>query len=253
MKGRQRGRNGGKPRMHHQGGGGGGRNQNFDHNAGRMRGNAQQLLDKYLTLGRDASSQGDRVLAENYFQHADHYYRVVNARFEGQQNQNPNQQHRRFNGSQQGGYDGQDGQDGNDSQDGQGNYNDYNRSDIPPGPSQNLIPGGQQVLDQPSFSPSFSRSNSPNRTLITVISRNNTSLLRANPKGISVCRPLCLATSRSETKHRKAMLRTKAAMKAAASARVTLDVAALALIVGTNNPPNPRASRRKSFGISSEF
>lgn len=143
MKGRQRGRNGGKPRMHHQGGGGGGRNPNFDHNAGRMRGNAQQLLDKYLALGRDASSQGDRVLAENYFQHADHYYRVVNARFEGQQNQNQNQQHRRFNGPQQGGYDGQDGQDG------QGNYNDYNRSDLPPGPSQNLIPGGQQAIEQP--------------------------------------------------------------------------------------------------------
>jgi hypothetical protein len=150
MKGRQRGRNGGKPRMHHQGGGGGGRNQNFDNNAGRMRGNAQQLLDKYLALGRDASSQGDRVLSENYFQHADHYYRVVNARFEGQQNQNPNQQHRRFNGSQQGGYDGQDG---NDGQDGQGNYNDFNRSDIPPGPSQNLIPGGQPIMDQPQVQP----------------------------------------------------------------------------------------------------
>ena len=149
MKGRQRGRNGGKPRMHNQGGGGGGgRNQNFDHNAGRMRGNAQQLLDKYLTLGRDASLQGDRVLAESYFQHADHYYRVVNARFEGQQNQNQNnnhnqnQQHRRFNGSQQGEFDGQDGQDG------QGNYNDYNRSDMAPGPSQNLIPSGQQNVDQ---------------------------------------------------------------------------------------------------------
>jgi hypothetical protein len=147
MKGRQRGRNGGKPRMHNQSsGGGGGRNQNFDHNAGRMRGNAQQLLDKYLTLGRDASLQGDRVLAENYLQHADHYYRVVNARFEGQQNQNQNnnqnQQHRRFNGSSQGDFDGQDGQDG------QGNYNDYNRSDIAPGPSQNLIPSAQQVTDQ---------------------------------------------------------------------------------------------------------
>jgi hypothetical protein len=98
-----------------------------------MRGNAQQLMDKYLALGRDASAQGDRVLAENYFQHADHYYRVINARFEGQQNNN---QQRRFNGPQ-GGYDGQDG------------YNDFNRSDIPPGPSQNLIPGGAQPFDQP--------------------------------------------------------------------------------------------------------
>ncbi|VBB68963.1 hypothetical protein RIEGSTA812A_PEG_436 [invertebrate metagenome] len=34
-------------------------------------------MDKYLALARDASSSGDRVLAENYFQHADHYYRVI--------------------------------------------------------------------------------------------------------------------------------------------------------------------------------
>ncbi len=143
MKGRQRGRNnnGGKPRMHQGGGGGGGgRNPNFDHNAGRMRGNAQQLMDKFLALARDASSQGDRVLAENYFQHADHYYRVINARFEGQQNQQ-----RRFNNGQsnqdRGGYEGQDSQ---------GNYQDYNSGpDVPPGPSQNLIPSAPTSDAQP--------------------------------------------------------------------------------------------------------
>jgi hypothetical protein len=131
MKGRQRGRNGGKPRMHHQGGGG--RNPNFDHNAGRMRGNAQQLMDKFLALGRDAASQGDRVLAENYFQHADHYYRVLNARFEGQQQQ------RRFNGPHQhGGFDGPDAAEP---------LNDFGRPDIPPGPSQNLIPPGTAPVE----------------------------------------------------------------------------------------------------------
>ena len=50
----------------------------FDGTPGvRVRGNAHQLMDKYLALARDASSSGDRVLAENYFQHADHYYRVI--------------------------------------------------------------------------------------------------------------------------------------------------------------------------------
>ncbi|MFN3075562.1 MAG: DUF4167 domain-containing protein [Alphaproteobacteria bacterium] len=43
----------------------------------RVRGNAHQMMDKYLSLARDASSQGDRVLAEHYFQHADHYYRIM--------------------------------------------------------------------------------------------------------------------------------------------------------------------------------
>jgi len=147
MKGRQRGRNGGKPRMHHQGSGGG-RNPNFDPNAGRMRGNAQQLMDKFLALARDATSQGDRVLAENYFQHADHYYRVINARFEGQQNQQP----RRFNGpnQQDRGYDGQDGQDN------QGNYQDYNNGNsVAPGPSQNLIPQNIPDQIQPVMQPSL--------------------------------------------------------------------------------------------------
>lgn len=45
----------------------------------RSRGNAHQLMDKYLALARDASAAGDRVLAEHYFQHADHYYRVMNS------------------------------------------------------------------------------------------------------------------------------------------------------------------------------
>lgn len=45
----------------------------------RGRGNAHQLMDKYLALARDASTVGDRVLAENYFQHADHYYRVISS------------------------------------------------------------------------------------------------------------------------------------------------------------------------------
>ena len=42
-------------------------------------------MDKYLTLARDAASQGDRIAAENYLQHADHYYRVVYARNEQQE------------------------------------------------------------------------------------------------------------------------------------------------------------------------
>ncbi|MEQ8710213.1 MAG: DUF4167 domain-containing protein [Rhodospirillales bacterium] len=44
---------------------------------GRIRGNANQVYDKYLALGRDAYSAGDRIAAENFFQHAEHYYRIV--------------------------------------------------------------------------------------------------------------------------------------------------------------------------------
>jgi hypothetical protein len=45
----------------------------------RIRGTAQQLFEKYLQLGRDATGAGDRVMAEGYFQHAEHYFRILNA------------------------------------------------------------------------------------------------------------------------------------------------------------------------------
>ncbi len=44
----------------------------------KVRGTAQQVLEKYLALARDASSAGDRISAENFFQHAEHYYRILN-------------------------------------------------------------------------------------------------------------------------------------------------------------------------------
>ncbi len=44
----------------------------------RVRGNAHQLLEKYKQLARDAHQAGDRVAAEYYLQHADHYFRVLN-------------------------------------------------------------------------------------------------------------------------------------------------------------------------------
>ncbi|GLK51252.1 DUF4167 domain-containing protein [Maricaulis virginensis] len=45
----------------------------------KIRGNASQIYDKYLQLARDASSAGDRVRAENLYQHAEHYYRILQA------------------------------------------------------------------------------------------------------------------------------------------------------------------------------
>ena len=75
----------------------GGRNQNFDSNGPdvKIRGSAQQVLDKYLQLARDAQSSGDRVKAEGYLQFAEHYYRLLNIEQEGndrQQRTVPNDQ-----------------------------------------------------------------------------------------------------------------------------------------------------------------
>ena len=43
----------------------------------KIRGSAQQVAEKYTALARDAMSSGDRVMAENYLQHAEHYNRII--------------------------------------------------------------------------------------------------------------------------------------------------------------------------------
>jgi hypothetical protein len=57
------------------------RQQTFDSSGPdvRIRGNAYQVLEKYLAMARDATSAGDRIAAENFYQHAEHYYRIINA------------------------------------------------------------------------------------------------------------------------------------------------------------------------------
>lgn len=86
---RGRGNSGGGGSGGSGGGGGGGagrrqnvplRHQTFDSNGPdvRIRGNAWQVQEKYQALARDAMSSGDRVQAENYLQHAEHYLRIIN-------------------------------------------------------------------------------------------------------------------------------------------------------------------------------
>ena len=104
----RQGPNGRRPRGRHHGGGGGHggqggppggnpgprmgvdnrprsasslRHQTFDSNCIdlRVRGNAWQVFEKYQALARDAQSSGDRVTAENYLQHAEHYFRIIEA------------------------------------------------------------------------------------------------------------------------------------------------------------------------------
>jgi hypothetical protein len=102
------GGSGGGSGLRHHGGGGSGniplnRNHVFDSNGPdvRVRGTSQQLFEKYLQLGRDATSGGDRVTAESYFQHAEHYFRILNAMNQAAQQSQPNGQQQ--GGQQQGG------------------------------------------------------------------------------------------------------------------------------------------------------
>jgi len=77
-------------------------NENFQRKIpGRNNHNASKLIDKYNNLAREALSSGDKILSENYFQHADHFTRVLSeqeslkkARFstEASENKNTNEE-----------------------------------------------------------------------------------------------------------------------------------------------------------------
>ncbi len=62
----------------------------------RVRGTAQQVFDKYLALGRDATSTGDRIVAENMFQHAEHYSRVLALAQENAENRNDTREEKKI-------------------------------------------------------------------------------------------------------------------------------------------------------------
>ncbi len=92
-------------RNNNNGGGGGGNHRNYnsgmenedsDHVSPRQRKMAMTQREKYVNMGREAAQSGDRVLAEYYFQHADHYLRIINL-----SNPAPAQHHQHQNQSQQ--------------------------------------------------------------------------------------------------------------------------------------------------------
>src|ERR1700730_9868184 len=63
------------------------RSQTFDSNGPnvKIRGTPHQIFERYVALAREASTSGDRVAAENLYQHAEHYFRIMNAANEGHQ------------------------------------------------------------------------------------------------------------------------------------------------------------------------
>src|SRR6478672_8012667 len=96
---RMRGRNR-NHKSHHGGGGGGGGGGGHHHNPltrvyesngpeVKIRGTAHHIAEKYLQLARDAQGSGDPVTAENHFQHAEHYLRMIATAQEQFRAQNP--------------------------------------------------------------------------------------------------------------------------------------------------------------------
>jgi hypothetical protein len=95
----------------------------------KIRGSAAHVYEKYLQMARDANSAGDRVMAENYLQHAEHYYRLMSAA-QAQQQQYAAQQPQA------------NGVNGRPPVNGDGYYNNSGS-----GPSFNLADGGEDADD----------------------------------------------------------------------------------------------------------
>ncbi len=85
-------------------------NRAYDSNgpAGKLRGTAAQLVEKYVSLARDARVGRDRVLVENFLQHAEHYQRIMNEIMIAQ-----GIEPQAIDDDEQGGYDEQSESDGN--------------------------------------------------------------------------------------------------------------------------------------------
>ena len=67
------------------------RSQTFESNGPsvKIRGNAYQVFERYVALAREAAAGGDRIAAENFYQHAEHYFRIMNANGDGSQHGQP--------------------------------------------------------------------------------------------------------------------------------------------------------------------
>ena len=90
---------------------------------GKVRGTPQQIIEKYQSLTRDASVSGDRVAAENFQQHAEHYARML-SEAQREQADRQAQDNRRQGGQGEGAQDGQQAGSGEAQQGGEGGGDD---------------------------------------------------------------------------------------------------------------------------------
>jgi hypothetical protein len=113
----------------------------------KIRGTALHIAEKYMTLARDAQSSGDRVAAESYLQHAEHYYRIVAAA----QAQMPQQQQQQPHSNPRGDEDSDDETDDRQGRgNGQGGQPAFGLSDPQPylnGNGQDRSQSGDEAAD----------------------------------------------------------------------------------------------------------
>jgi hypothetical protein len=161
----------GRSRSRHSGGGsssGGGNpiNRVYESNGPevKVRGTAQTVADKYLQLGRDAQASGDNVMAENFYQHAEHYLRIL-AAAQAYNQQYQQQQFRRPPGDEM--FDEDEGDDagegdGGDSQPPFADRPQYGQDQHPPQPQPTVVDAAEQPASEiPDSQPPQQQSRPP--------------------------------------------------------------------------------------------
>ncbi len=137
---RQRGRR-------RSGGGGNSNNPNrhFESNGPdvKIRGSAQQVLDKYLQYARDAQTSGDRINAEAYFQHAEHYARILAAMQPKQKPQRDDESENKADGGEAKSDDKAEAKDDGD------NRSSKSRDDADKGADETKADDGEKAEDKP--------------------------------------------------------------------------------------------------------
>ena len=260
------------------GGGGGGHHHNpltrvYESNGPevKIRGTAHHIAEKYLQLARDAQGSGDPVTAENHFQHAEHYLRMIAAAQEQFRAQNPYYQappapgeirDEAFEGSSEddGGQPGQgqptQGQPpqsqpnfGNQQPQNFNNSQNYNNNQQPPYPprEQPQPYGGQQPnANHYQGTPATPAAAAPavQPAAAAIPAAATAAAVRCGHRCRANCRPSSPARSRSRT--HKPLRRTATTIKAATAIRATAD-GVIAVLV------DPVAHVRTSQNVPQEF
>ena len=215
----------------------------------KIRGTASHVAEKYIQLARDSQSSGDPVAAENYYQHAEHYFRLIAAAQEQFRQQNPyynNQQNQQGQGAPQGAADDNFDDDGDEGQP----YMGQNEPSYAPQP-----PAPQASLSYRATRSRFRRATS-NISPACSISRSSSRISAMTPRRMwAACRPSSPAAGSSRNSS-PIPDRTTATSRAAArtvSAIAGAGVIAAAAASGRNvriisATPARRARRRSRPG-----
>src|SRR5512142_1054788 len=116
----------------------------------KIRGTASHIAEKYLQLARDARSSGDPVAAENYYQHAEHYFRLIaTAQEQFRQNQQPRGDEPISSNS------------GDDGEDDGENFSNFGQEPgfVPQPQQQPFVRDGQRDHQQRDNQPTYQRDN----------------------------------------------------------------------------------------------